>query len=40
MPESQRIKGYSTEEIVGQHFSRFYPREDIERGAPQRDSMR
>ena len=34
---AQRIKGYSTEEIVGQHFSRFYPREDIERGAPQRD---
>src|SRR5438477_1849789 len=28
---AQRIKGYSTEEIVGQHFSRFYPREDIER---------
>src|SRR6267142_2066443 len=28
---AQRIKGYSTEEIVGQHFSRFYPREDIDR---------
>jgi len=34
---AQRIKGYSAEEIVGQHFSRFYPFEDIERGAPQRD---
>jgi len=34
---AQRIKGYSTEEIVGQHFSRFYPPEDIERGTPQRD---
>jgi PAS domain S-box-containing protein len=34
---AQRIKGYSTEEIVGQHFSQFYPREDIDRGAPQRD---
>ncbi|MDP1667373.1 MAG: PAS domain S-box protein [Methylobacter sp.] len=34
---AQRIKGYSTEEIVGQHFSRFYPHEDIERGTPQRD---
>jgi len=34
---AQRIKGYSAEEIVGQHFSRFYPLEDIERGAPQRD---
>src|SRR5438552_17714684 len=31
---AQRINGYSTEEIVGQHFSRFYPREDIDRGAP------
>src|SRR5205814_3363248 len=34
---AQRIEGYSSEEIVGQHFSRFYPREDIDRGAPQRD---
>jgi PAS domain S-box-containing protein len=34
---AQRIKGYTAEEIVGQHFSLFYPREDIERGAPQRD---
>ena len=34
---AQRIKGYSAEEIVGQHFSRFYPRPDIERGAPQLD---
>src|SRR5256714_10385212 len=34
---AQRIKGYGTEEIVGQHFSRFYPREDIDRGTPQRD---
>ena len=34
---AERIKGYSAEEIVGQHFSRFYPREDIESGKPQRD---
>ena len=34
---AQRIKGYSAEEIVGQHFSRFYPQQDVERGAPQRD---
>ena len=34
---AQRIQGYSAEEIVGQHFSRFYPREDVERGTPQRD---
>ena len=34
---AQRIKGYSAEEIVGQHFSRFYPPADIARGVPQRD---
>src|SRR5947209_1132652 len=33
---AERIKGYRAEEIVGQHFSRFYPPQDIERGAPQR----
>jgi len=34
---AQRIKGYRAEEIVGQHFSRFYPREDIDLGKPKRD---
>ena len=34
---AQRIKGYSAEEIIGQHFSRFYQREDINQGVPQRD---
>jgi len=34
---AERIKGYRAEEIVGQHFSRFYPAQDIERGVPQRD---
>ena len=34
---AQRIKGYSAEEIVGQHFSRFYPPADVTRGVPQRD---
>ena len=34
---AQRIKGYSADEIVGQHFSRFYPPGDIAGGAPQRD---
>ena len=34
---AQRIKGYSADEIVGQHFSRFYPPVDIARGAPQHD---
>jgi PAS domain S-box-containing protein len=31
---AERIKGYSAEEIVGKHFSRFYPREDIQSGKP------
>ena len=32
---AERVKGYAKEEIVGQHFSRFYLPEDIERGRPQ-----
>jgi PAS domain S-box-containing protein len=33
---AQRIKGYSPEEIIGQHFSRFYGEEDRRDGLPQR----
>jgi PAS domain S-box-containing protein len=33
---AQRIKGYSSDEIIGQHFSLFYPQEDIAQGKPQR----
>jgi PAS domain S-box-containing protein len=29
---AQRIKGYRADEIVGQHFSRFYPEEDVRAG--------
>jgi PAS domain S-box-containing protein len=32
---AERIKGYRPEEIIGQHFSRFYPPEAIERGWPE-----
>ena len=32
---AQRITGYEAQEILGQHFSRFYPREDVERRKPQ-----
>ncbi|RKH34187.1 PAS domain-containing sensor histidine kinase [Corallococcus praedator] len=32
---AERIKGYRAEEILGQHFSRFYPPEDVARGKPQ-----
>lgn len=31
---AERIKGYTAEEILGQHFSRFYPQADIDRGKP------
>ena len=33
---AERIKGYSRDEIVGEHFSRFFSPEDRERGEPQR----
>ncbi len=33
-PGGQRIKGYTSEEIIGQHFSRFYTPEDAARGVP------
>ena len=29
---AQRIKGYRAEEIIGSHFSRFYPEEDVRKG--------
>jgi PAS domain S-box-containing protein len=32
---ARQIKGYQPEEIIGQHLSRFYPAEDIERGKPE-----
>ncbi|HMJ15540.1 MAG TPA: PAS domain-containing protein, partial [Polyangiaceae bacterium] len=36
-PGAERLKGYRPEEIVGQHFSRFYPAEDIKSGKPERE---
>jgi len=33
---AERIKGYRAREILGQHFSLFYPPEDVERGKPTR----
>ncbi|ALJ01477.1 hypothetical protein DC20_14795 [Rufibacter tibetensis] len=32
---AERIKGYNAKEIIGKHFSTFYPREAIERNFPQ-----
>jgi PAS domain S-box-containing protein len=34
---AMRLKGYAAEEILGQHFSRFYTKEDVESGKPGRE---
>ena len=34
---ARRIKGYQDHEILGRHFSAFYPQEDIEAGKPERE---
>jgi PAS domain S-box-containing protein len=34
---AEQIKGYRAEEILGRHFSCFYPREDIESEKPERE---
>jgi len=39
-PGAQRIKGWSADEILGQHFSVFYNREDVATGQPERDLER
>ena len=31
---AERINGYKSQEIIGQHFSRFHPPEDVARGKP------
>jgi PAS domain S-box-containing protein len=35
-PGAERIKGYVANEIIGQHFSRFYTEEDRKNGLPER----
>ncbi len=37
---AKRIKGYEAEEIIGQHLSRFYAAEDVQRGKPPLDLAR
>jgi PAS domain S-box-containing protein len=34
---AERIKGYTAEEIIGRHFSCFYPAEDVAAGKPDRN---
>jgi PAS domain S-box-containing protein len=36
-PGAERIKGYSAPEILGKHFSVFYPKEALDRGWPARE---
>jgi PAS domain S-box-containing protein len=37
---AQRIKGYNVHEIIGEHFSRFYPEEAIRHGWPEEELRR
>ncbi|MBY0525621.1 MAG: PAS domain S-box protein [Gemmataceae bacterium] len=39
-PGAQRIKQYRADEIIGQHFSRFYPPDVVERGWPDEELRR
>ena len=32
---ARRLKGYQADEIIGRHFSTFYPEEDVEAGVPE-----
>ncbi|HUP62521.1 MAG TPA: PAS domain S-box protein [Thermoanaerobaculia bacterium] len=34
---AERIKGFHADEIVGQHFARFYPHDEVDLGKPKRD---
>ncbi|HVY07684.1 MAG TPA: PAS domain S-box protein [Burkholderiales bacterium] len=36
-PGAERTKGYAAAEIIGQHFSRFYPQDSIDRGWPEHE---
>jgi len=35
-PGAERAKGYRADEIIGRHFSCFYPEDEVRRGIPQR----
>jgi len=38
-PGAERIKGYSSAEILGHHFSRFYTEDDRQKGLPEPPSQ-
>jgi len=37
---AEKIKGYRADEIIGKHFSIFYPREDVAAGKPESELKR
>jgi PAS domain S-box-containing protein len=37
---AERIKGYTADEIIGRHFSHFYPQEAVDRGWPEEELRR
>ena len=39
-PGAERLKGYKADEIIGQHFSTFYPQEASDRGWPDEELRR
>ncbi|HEV2492502.1 MAG TPA: PAS domain S-box protein [Terriglobia bacterium] len=39
-PSEEHLKGYKAEEVLGRHFSMFYPKEDIERGKLEQELQR
>jgi PAS domain S-box-containing protein len=36
-PGAERIKGYTADEVIGSHFSRFYTKPDVDSGKPARE---
>ena len=36
-PGAERIKGYRPDEIIGKHFSCFYPSDSVQRGVPEKE---
>ena len=36
-PGAEALKGYRSEEIIGKHFSQFYPEEAVHSGWPERE---
>ncbi len=36
-PAAERLKGWTSDEIIGRHFSIFFPKEDAEAGKPERE---